>query len=377
MEKKNILVLFGGVSPEHDISIVSANTIIKNLSVKKYKVVPVYITKTGQWLLYDAPISELSNIDWDKFGTTAILSPDRSTKGLLRIVGEKVRTIPIDIVFPVIHGETGEDGVIQGLCRLAGLPFVGCDVATSAICLDKSLTKIVAKQTGLPQAKYLAFSNHDLYELDENDENSENGENGENDEKAEKSQDAKINEIAKKIRYSLGYPCFVKPASAGSSVGISKATNKKELIKALNFASAFSNKVVVEQAVKARELECGVIGYGNDIKVSVVGEIVPAADFYDYDAKYNNPNSQTVVPADIPKDIAEKIQQMAKDIFIAVDGRGLARVDFFWDGSKILFNEINTVPGFTSISMFAMVWAASGLSLPNLLDTLIEISEQI
>ncbi|MCL2016131.1 MAG: D-alanine--D-alanine ligase [Defluviitaleaceae bacterium] len=350
MEKKNILVLFGGVSPEHDISKVSANTVINTLSTKKYNVIPVYITEEGKWLLYDGPFANLLNLDWDKFGVEAILSPDRTTKGLLRIVGETVRIIPVDTVFPVLHGINGEDGTIQGLCRLAGIPFVGCGVATSALAMDKHFTKIIAKNAGLKQAKYLTFKAADELEFDE---------------------------IAKKIRYQLGYPCFIKPANTGSSIGISKARNKAELMKALEIAAYFSEKIVAEKAIIGRELECGVIGTGNDIKVSVVGEIVAAADFYDYDAKYNDNNSQTLVPADIPEEVSQEIQQSAKKIFVELGGHGFARVDFFWDeaANQVIFNEINTVPGFTPISMFAMMWAASGIPLDAVLDILVELAK--
>ena len=345
MDKKNVLVLFGGASPEHEISKISADTVIKHLSEEKYHVIPVYITREGKWLLYDGTIDHIKNVAWEKFGTPAILSPDRVNRGLLRIVGDKVKTLPVDVVFPVLHGENGEDGTIQGLCALANIPCVGCGVLSSAVCMDKVFTKIIAGHAGLPQAKYLVVSRYELDYLDE---------------------------VTKKIRYHIGYPCFIKPANAGSSIGITKATNKKEVLQGLQIAATFSDKIIVEKAIKGREIECGVLGSGMDIQVSVPGEIVSAAEFYDYDAKYHNVESKTIVPAPIPEDIAELARQMSADIFRAVDGSGLARVDFFLDeDNKVIFNEINTFPGFTGISMFSMVWEASGVSQAELLDFLI------
>lgn len=351
MDKKNVLVLFGGVSPEHEISKISANNVIKHLSEEKYHIIPVYITKEGKWLLYDGTIDQINNIAWEKFGTPASLSPDRVNCGLLRIVGDKVRTVPVDVVFPVLHGENGEDGTIQGLCALAGIPCVGCGTLASAVCMDKSFMRLIAASAGLPQTKYLVFSRHELEDFDV---------------------------VAKKIRYQLGYPCFIKPASAGSSIGISKAANKKEVAKGIEIALNVGDKIIVERAVVGREIECGVLGTPGAIKVSIPGEVVPAADFYDYEAKYNNPDSKTIVPAPIPNAAADIIQEMAATIFAAVDGRGLARVDFFLteteDGFEVIFNEINTVPGFTGISMFEMCWEASGVHLADLLDLLIEVA---
>jgi len=349
MDKKNVLVLFGGVSPEHEISKISVDTVVKALPDEKYKLIPVYITKEGKWLLYDGTIDQIKNVAWEKFGTPAILSPDRVNKGLLRIVGDKVKTIPVDVVFPVLHGENGEDGTVQGLCALAGIPCVGCGVLASAVSMDKAITKVIASKAGLAQAKYLVFHK---YELDE------------------------VDEVAKRVRYKIGYPCFVKPASAGSSIGISKVTNKKELLEAFEKAIEFSDKIVVEKAVKGREIECAVLGNVEDVQVApVVGEVVAAAEFYDYDAKYHNAESKTLIPAPISEEVAEKAREMAATIFKAVNGSGLSRVDFFLDeDNNLIFNEINTVPGFTSISMFAMLWDASGTPWPNVLDYLIDIA---
>lgn len=348
MDKKNVLVLFGGASPEHEISKISADNVLKHLSEEKYHVIPVYITKEGKWLLYDGTIDQIKNIAWEKFGTPAILSPDRVNRGLLRIVGDKVKTLPVDVVFPVLHGENGEDGTIQGLCELADIPCVGCGMLSSAVSMDKTFMKIIASHAGLPQVKYLVLQQYELEDLDA---------------------------VAKKIRYQIGYPCFIKPSSAGSSIGISKATNKKEVIAGLLAAAAVSDKIIAEKGINGREIEFGVIGADPNIKVSVPGEVVSAAEFYDYDAKYHNAESKTIIPAPIPDDITDLMQQMAADIFRAVDGSGLARVDFFLDeNNKIIFNELNTVPGFTSISLFSQTWETSGIPFTDMLDILIEIA---
>ena len=349
MSKKNILVLFGGCSPEHEVSKVSAYTIIANIPEEKYNVYPVYITKEGKWLLYDGSIDNLRNVPWEKFGTSAALSPDRVNRGLLRIVGDKVRFIPVDVVFPVLHGGNGEDGTVQGLFELSGLPYVGCGVLSSALCMDKAFTKIIARDIGLRQAEYTAFRTWSQENIDA---------------------------AAKRVQHKLKYPCFVKPANAGSTIGVSKVRNKKELLEAIDLASQIDSKVIIEKGVTGRELECAVLGHQEVIQASVVGEIVPDAEFYDYDAKYNNSDSKTIAPADIPEEAAEEIRRSAIDIFRAIDARGLARVDFFLEEetNRVIFNEINTMPGFTSISMYPKLWQASGLSLTELIDRLIEIA---
>lgn len=346
MNQKNILVLFGGCSPEHDISVASAATVIQHMD--KYNIVPVHITREGKWLLYDGKLDNIKNIDWEKFGTPAVLSPDRVNRGLLRIVGEKVKTIPVDVVFPVLHGENGEDGSIQGLCALAGIPFVGCGVLSSAICMDKAFTKLVAQSIGFTQAAHLVFKGAEL-----------------NDPEA----------VAKAIRYKIGYPCFIKPSTAGSSIGIARVGNKKELLEALQNAMQYADAVIAERAVAGREIECGVLGIGSEAEASVPGEIVPDGAFYDFDAKYVNSGSKTIVPADLAPETIEQIRRMAVEIFAAVSGRGLARADFFVEETgRVVFNEINTMPGFTAISMYPMMWEASGLSLTELIDRLIEIA---
>jgi len=346
MNPKNILVLFGGTSPEHEISMASAAAVISALG--RHNVIPVYITRKGKWLLYDGKLDNVLSIDWEKFGTPTILSPDRTHKGLLRIVGDKVKIIPIDVVFPALHGPDGEDGTVQGLCELAGIPYVGSAVLSSAICMDKAFAKMVARSLKIPQGDYLVFGKDDLAEMPA---------------------------VLKKIRYKLGYPCFVKPAVGGSSIGISKVKNKDELEEAILEALNYDNKIVVEKAIKGREIEIGILGQGAGAKASIAGEIIPDGEFYDYDAKYVKPDSKTLMPADIPEEAAKEIEKYALAMFRGVDGRGMARVDFFIDESgKVLLNEINTVPGYTKISMYSKLWEASGVPRQALVERLLELA---
>ncbi len=348
MSKKVVAVLFGGQSSEHEISKKSAFTIISNLSKDKYSVIPIYISKDGQWKIYDGPIENICNTEWEAYSTNAIISPDVSHKGIIRIVGDKIKIMPIDVVIPVLHGKWGEDGTIQGLLELAKIPYVGCGVLSSAVCMDKLYTKIIANSIGIEQANYKVVYKYEI----------EN-----------------INSIYKDIEKEIGYPCFIKPANAGSSKGISKANNKQELLDAINNALLYDIKVIIEQNINGREVECAVLG-NYDVKATNVGEVLSALEFYDYDAKYNNPESKTVIPANIEESISKEIQEKAIKIFKALDGRGLSRVDFFIenDTNKVIFNEINTFPGFTSISMYHMLWKNKGILLPELLDNLIELA---
>jgi len=349
MNKKNVIVLYGGVSAEHEISKISAANIISNIPEEKYNIIPVYITKDGRWLLYDGSIDNIRNIRWDKLGTPAFLSPDRVNGGLLRIVGEKVKAIPIDVVFPVLHGKNGEDGNVQGLFELSGIPYVGCGVLASAVMMDKSVMKLIVNKLGINQAAHITFTGS-----------------------------CDFKDILKAARYKIGYPCFVKPACSGSSVGISTANNKKALEDALRMAFNFDRKVIVEKEVKGRELECALLSVNyDDVKASGVGEVIPDGEFYDYEAKYISQQSKTIIPADIPEEVSEKIRDYAVKIFKAIDGFGLARADFFWDeaNNTVIFNEINSMPGFTAISMYSKLWEQEGHSLPEVLDILLESAE--
>ncbi len=348
MAKKVIAVLFGGQSSEHEISKISASTIISNINQDKYTVVPIYITKDGHWLLYDGPVENIQNDTWEKYAVSAIISPDATHKGIFRIVGEKLKLIPIDLVFPVLHGAYGEDGTIQGLFELAKIPYAGCGVLSSAVSMNKAFTKIIVEKLGVAQAKYAVVYRNEV----ENE----------------------IEKCIDKIEEICGYPCFVKPACAGSSVGITKAHNRDELVDGLWTASKEDRTIVVEENITGLELECAVLGNA-DVQASCVGQVLAAAEFYDYDAKYNNKDSRTVIPAPISENKAAEIRESAVKIFKALDGRGLSRVDFFMEEGtdRIVFNEINTLPGFTSISMYPMLFNEVGIPIDELIDKIIEL----
>lgn len=348
MAKKVIAVLFGGQSSEHDVSKVSAANIISHINQDKYTVLPVYITKEGHWLLYDGPVENIQNDTWEKYATEAILSPDATHRGIFRIVGEKVKLMPVDLVFPVLHGANGEDGTIQGLFELAKIPYVGCGVLSSAVSMNKAFTKIIVEKLGIDQAKYTVVYRNEI----END----------------------IESCIEKVEDVCSYPCFVKPACAGSSVGITKAHNRDELVDGLWTASKEDRTVVIEENITGYELECAVLG-NTDVKASAVGQVLAAAEFYDYDAKYNNKESKTVIPAPIPENKTEEIREKAVKIFKALDGRGLSRVDFFMEEGteRIVFNEINTLPGFTPISMYTMLFNEVGLSTEEIIDKIIDL----
>ncbi|MCI8342438.1 MAG: D-alanine--D-alanine ligase [Firmicutes bacterium] len=348
LNKKTVVVLFGGQSSEHEVSRVSASTIISNINQEKFYVIPLGITKEGQWLIYNGPVENIKTGEWEKFGTAAVLSPDASNGGILKIVGNKSKIIPVDVVFPVLHGLYGEDGTIQGLLELAKIPYVGCGVLASAVSMDKVYTKIIAKNAKIRQAEYLVFFREDI---------------------CKKS-------VITKIEKKIGYPCFIKPSNAGSSVGITKAHNQEELRDGLTLAAGHDRKIVVEKNVVGHEVECAVLG-GRKPKASAVGEILSAAEFYDYDAKYNNAESQTVIPAQLDEKTIKEIQRTAIKVFKAVDGRGLARVDFFVEKEtgKVVFNELNTMPGFTSISMYPKLWEEAGMPITLLIDELIETAK--
>ena len=346
MSLKNIMVLFGGTSPEHDISVESASSVVSYLG--QHRVIPVYITTDGRWLMYDGKPDNLRNLNWERVGTPAVLSTDRANPGLMRLVGGKYKTIPIDVVLPILHGPNGEDGTVQGLCELAGIPYVGCGVLASAVAMDKATTRLIARAIKIPQAEFLTFTYEEI-------------------------EDNRAKALTK-IGRKLGYPCFVKPSVGGSSIGISKASSRKELETAIEIAFKYCDKIIIEKQVAGREVEVGVLGAGLAAKTSVVGEIIADGDFYTFDAKYKA-DSKTIIPADLPEETAAKIQEYALQIFRTIDGRGLSRVDFFvTENDQVLFNEINTVPGFTNISMYAKMWQKSNVPFNDLLEILIAIA---
>ena len=349
---KNALILFGGVSSEHDVSLISAKSVIENTPKDKYNIVKVGITKDGRWFKYDGDVSNLPDDKWlsDTANLTkTVLSPDRADHGLLVFNTDGIQTVYIDVAFPVLHGKNGEDGTIQGFMQVAGIPFVGCDMLSSACCMDKVMTNTLADAAGIPQAKWLGLNVYDYG----------------------KNKDIYINKAAD----YLGFPMFVKPANAGSSVGVSKATDKKNLAVAIDKAFKEDSKLVIEEGIVGMEVECAVLG-NNEPIASVCGEVVPCNDFYDYDAKYINPTSELHIPARLPEGKIDEVRTAACRAYKALGCSGLARVDFFVRKSdgKILLNEPNTIPGFTSISMYPKMFAASGIAYSELIDRLFEFA---
>lgn len=343
--KKNVVVIFGGDSSEHDISCLSATTVIRNMDKEKYNVILVGITKEGKWLLVDR-VKDIEDGSWREGEVRAFISPDTTTRALVILAEGTYKVQKVDVIFPVLHGMNGEDGTIQGLFELSKIPYVGCGVLASAVSMDKVYTKIIVDKLGVDQAKFVHVRETDFENL---------------------------NQAMDRVEEELSYPVFVKPSCAGSSKGVSKAENHKELEAALYEAVKHDRNILVEETIVGREVECAVLGDRKEVKATCVGEILAAADFYDFDAKYNNAESKTVIDPDMPQESKEKIQKDAVEIFKAVDGYGCSRVDFFLEESgRVVFNEINTLPGFTAISMYPMLWKACGLETPQLIDTLIE-----
>lgn len=348
MAKLKVCVIFGGQSPEHDISCISATSVLKNLNKDKYIVKTIGITKKGEWFLYSGEYDKIATGEWKKDKKhlqKAIISPDSKDKSIIVFKDDGIKKIKPDIVFPVLHGEYGEDGTIQGLLEMSGIKYVGMGVCASANGMDKSFSKLVFENAGIPQADWVVVNTYEMNDMDK---------------------------IVCNIEKKLGYPCFVKPASTGSSVGVGKAKNKEELILALENAAKYGRKILVEENIDGHEVECAVLGNRNP-DASTVGEIIPEVEFYDFDAKYKTGTTKLQIPADIPNEIIEKIREYAKKAFVALDGSGLSRVDFFvkYSDNTIVLNEINTMPGFTSISMYPKLWEAVGKKYSDLLDELI------
>ena len=349
MKKINLGVVFGGMSTENEVSIVSGTSVVRNLNKEKYNIYPIYISKSGEWFSVENFLvnSEIGNVLKDKSKINNIYN---------YLCG-------LDVVFPVLHGLYGEDGTIQGLFELLKIPYVGCNVLASSIGMDKVYAKIIFKNAGLNQTQsiYIQKREKEFYYYSDSFD----------DEKMD------IDEIVIKAVGKLKFPMFVKPSNSGSSVGVTKAHNEKELKEAIKVASRFDNKILIEQGIEGREVECGVLGNG-DVVSSCIGEIKSADEFYTYDAKYNNRESKTIIPADLPDDIANEIKRCAIKAFKAINGCGLARVDFFVENktNKVYVNEINTMPGFTNISMYPKLFEKSGIIYPELLDKLIVLALQ-
>ena len=348
---KNLLVIFGGCSSEYEVSLRSSASVLRNINREKYNVLTLGITKDGKWLYYDGCIDDIENNSWFTGENTcpAVISPDRSDKALLVMRNDSVEKITIDVVFPVLHGKNGEDGTIQGLFDLAGISYVGCGLLASAMCMDKAVTNTLADAAGIPGAKWSAFTKSE-YE----------------------SGNIDLDPIIEK----LGFPIFVKPANAGSSVGISKAHNIDELKVALDVAFRNDYKAVLEETLVGREIECAVMG-NNDPVASCIGEILPTAEFYDYEAKYIDNSTGLAIPADLPEDVSEKVRKAAIHAYKTMGCEGCSRVDFFLaDDGTCYLNEINTLPGFTSISMFPKLFGQVGIEYSDLIDKLIEYAEE-
>lgn len=345
MSKLTAAVIFGGQSSEHIVSCMSAANVIEHIDRTRYDVLLIGITQDGHWIKTES-LEDVKSGTWREGKISALISPDATKKSIILMDGDKVKEVRVDIVFPILHGLYGEDGTIQGLLELARIPYVGCGVLASAVSMDKLYTKIIVSDLGIRQAEYEAVYREELEAMEQ---------------------------VADRIEKHFTYPVFIKPSNAGSSRGISKAGNRDELKEGLAEAARHDRKILVEETIVGREVECAVFGGGTHRpEASGVGEILAAADFYDFDAKYFNEDSRTVTDPVLPDGAAGRVRQAAVDIFRAVDGYGLARVDFFVkDNGEVVFNEINTMPGFTAISMYPMLWEAKGIGKDQLVEMLL------
>jgi D-alanine-D-alanine ligase len=361
MSKLRVGLLFGGRSGEHEVSINSARAIASALgageNANKYEILPFYIQKDGRWLAGEAPqkvlksgvpLLESSNSP-SSAENNSVANPQQQT---LERWQSPSQVAEVDVWFPILHGPNGEDGTIQGLLTLMQIPFVGSGVLGSALGMDKIAMKMAFAQAGIPQVKYKAVTRAQVW-----------------------SNPCVFPKLCDEIEADLGYPCFVKPANLGSSVGISKVRSRQELENALDNAAHYDRRIIVEAGVVAREVECAVLG-NDQPQASVVGEITFDSDFYDYETKYTQGKADLLIPANIPDEISRKIQDMAVQAFAAVDAAGLARVDFFYVEAtgEVLINEINTLPGFTATSMYPQLWAYSGVPFPELVDRLVQLA---
>ena len=347
MEKKKLGVVFGGMSTENEVSVMSANSILDKLDKERYEICPIYIDKEGKWWKYL------------EIGQKREFGEEIKNKEKIENIVEYLKNL--DVIFPVLHGLYGEDGTIQGLFELLKIPYVGCKVLASSVGMDKVYAKVVFAKAGLNQATYeyvRKYKDKYIY-VDKNF-----------DEEVVSLEDA-----ADKIVKNIQFPMFVKPSNSGSSVGVRKASNKKELMENIEYAASFDRKVLIEEGIVGKEVECAVLG-NEEVIASCVGEIKSADEFYSYDAKYKNEESKTEIPADLPKEISDEIRRNAIKAFKAIDGKGLSRVDFFVEDktNRVIINEINTLPGFTNISMYPKMFEASGISYKELLNKLIDLA---
>ncbi len=352
MYKEKIAVVFGGMSTEHDVSIVSGTSVLKNLNKEKYDIFPIYIDREGKWFKYTKPINQIE-----------VLNVGDKIEELDKIEEPMEYLKNIDVVFPVLHGLYGEDGTIQGMLELLNKKYVGCKVLASSVCMDKVYAKVIFDKAKINQAKYIYIRKAgERYIYIDNEFNEEIH---------------SLEEIADIVSEKIGFPVFIKPSNSGSSVGINKSHNIEELKEHIKYASQFDKKILIEENICGREVECAVLG-NEEVKASCVGEILPAEEFYTFDAKYKNAESRVVIPADLPEGISNEIRSTAIKAFKAVDGKGLSRVDFFVENgtNKIIINEINTLPGFTQISMYPKLWEEAGIKYSDLLDELIKLAKE-
>lgn len=351
MTKKHLGVIFGGLSTEYEVSLKSVTFILDNIDFDKYELTMIGISKNGDWFLYEGDIQHIKNNQWltEKYIKPITISLNKNKKGIYILEQNNKTTFkPIDIIFPVLHGRNGEDGSIQGLLKIAGIPFVGCDYISSAICMDKELTHTILESNNIKTAPWVALTK---YEFENNN----------------------FDTLEEEYKLKLNYPMFIKPANAGSSIGVSKATNKLELLQSINNAYKIDKKIIIEGFISGKEIECAVIGNNNPF-VSILGEISPSNDFYDYNAKYNNNNSLLHIPAKISQKSSDKIKEIAKKAFKALGCSGMARIDFFLtDNDEIILNEPNTIPGFTSISMYPKLLMHSGFNKKDIINKLLDL----
>ncbi|MBO8164116.1 MAG: D-alanine--D-alanine ligase [Brevibacillus sp.] len=355
--KVRLGVVYGGKSSEHEVSLRTALSIIQAVDPDKYEVVPIYVQLDGNWIKGETIAGKLNSVESLRLNAApeaAEEGKDGQTGQLVLMKKRKDAPVlglgtEVDVIFPVIHGPNGEDGTVQGLLELANLPYVGSGVMASAVGMDKWMMKNVFAQAGLPQGKYLGVLRSRV-ESDSED-------------------------VIRQIEAELGYPCFVKPANMGSSVGISKAKDRDGLLEALKLAAQYDRRLIVEAFIKGRELEIGVLG-NEQVVTSVVGEVIATKEFYDYEAKYKGAGTELQIPANIPQHVADRIASLAVQAFQAIDAAGLSRVDFFWDeeNDQLYINEVNTMPGFTPYSMYPMLFAAAGISYSELINRLVELA---
>lgn len=347
MEKKKLGVVFGGMSTENEVSVMSANSILDKLDKERYEICPIYIGKEGKWWKYL------------EIGQKREFGEEIKNKEKIENIVEYLKNL--DVIFPVLHGLYGEDGTIQGLFELLKIPYVGCKVLASSVGMDKVYAKVVFAKAGLNQAKYEYVRKYkDKYIYVDKNFN---------------EKIVSLEEASDIIIKNMNFPMFIKPSNSGSSVGVRKTNNKKELMEAIEYAASFDRKVLIEEGIVGKEVECAVLG-NEEVIASCVGEIKSADEFYSYDAKYKNEESKTEIPADLPKEISDEIRRNAIKAFKAIDGKGLSRVDFFVEDktNRVIINEINTLPGFTNISMYPKMFEASGISYKELLNKLIDLA---